>query len=129
MQGVALHTSGEATLQMEVLFEIVEDGFNLRPAFEEFPLAFGHELFLLLVVRRYYEDSTVHSIELLVQGTPVATVANCYFGVLIDKIWYCSTVMSNCTAENVGTELSVIVDAGMQLEAIVLTLPVMPVWA
>lgn len=41
MQGVALHAPREASLQVEVLLQIVKDCFNLRSAFEEFPLASG----------------------------------------------------------------------------------------
>lgn len=57
--------------------------------------------------------------------TPVSTVTDGYFGVSVNEVRYGPAVMCDCATEDVGTELAVIVDASMELEAVVLTLPVM----
>lgn len=125
MQGVALHTSGEATLQMQVLLEIVEDCLNLGSTFEEFPLALCKELFSLLVMRWGEYESAIGLSYLLVKwDAAVARIANCDGRVLVHEHWYCPTVMDRSSCEDVGTKLSVIVDAGMQLKAVVFSLPV-----
>jgi hypothetical protein len=125
MQGVALHTSRKASLQMEMLFQVVKHRLNLRSSFQEFPLASSENLFPLFVVWRCQDVRPECSPYLPVERhTPVATVPNGEFGMLVHELWDSPTVMDRCGREDVGTELAVVVDAGMQLEPVMLTLPV-----
>jgi hypothetical protein len=58
------------------------------------------------------------------RSTTVAAVPNGKLGVPVHELWDGSTVMDGGSRKDVGAELAVIVDAGMQLESVVLTLPV-----
>src|SRR6266508_4379424 len=109
---------------MEMLFEVVKNGLNLRSALQEFPLAFGHDLFALLVMWRHHKDSTPQLVQFLVQGAAVTGVTNRHFGVLVDEVRDGPAVMSERVAEDVGTDMPVVVDGQMQLEAVVFALPV-----
>lgn len=108
-----------------MLLEVVEDRLNLRSAFEQLPLALGHDLFGLLVVRWREDECAEGTFHLPVQWrTTVASVTDSYVSVLVDQNWYCPTVVNKCVGEGVGTQSTSVVDTGVQLEAVVLTLPV-----
>lgn len=112
---------------MEMLFEVVEDGFNLWPASKELSLAFGHEL-LLLGVMRWGQDTRAEGTPyLLVQWyAAVAAITNGDAGMLVHERGNSSAVVNVSTRERDGAELAVVVDGRMKLKTIVLTLPVMP---
>jgi len=127
VQGVALHRARKRAHEMEVLFEIVEDSLNLGPAFQEFPLAFGHKLPLLFVVRWRKDACTECFSDLAVQGhTPVPGVTNRNLRMAIHQMRYGPAVVNIGATEDVGTELTGIVDTGVQLESVVFTLPIVP---
>ena len=68
---------------MEMLFEVVKNGLNLRPTFEQPALPLGHDLALLFVMRRHNEDCAPEFVQLLVQGAAVSSVANCHLNEFI----------------------------------------------
>ena len=49
---------------MEMLFQVVEDTFDLRSHVEQLELGFGEQLFPLFVVRRYHEDCPEQVVQL-----------------------------------------------------------------
>ena len=109
---------------MEVLFQVVKDCFNLWSAPEQSALPFGHDLFGLFVVWWGEDERAEGTFHLPVQrGTTVASVADRNAGVLIDEHRYGLAVVDIGRGQNKGTERAAVVDAGMELEAVVLTLP------
>jgi len=125
MHGVAVHRPRKRGHEMEVFLKVVEDSLNLWPASKKLPLTFGHELFSLCVVRRGENTRAEGTSYLLVQrNAAVAAVANGKLGVLVHEHWYSSAVVNVSAGKGNGTEFAVVVDGGMELEAVMLTLPV-----
>ena len=108
-----------------MLFEIVEDCLNLGSALQEFSLGFGHDLFALFVMRRCQDERAKGMSYLLMKwDTSVARIAHGDTGMLIHKVRYSSVIMNIRTRKDGSTQSSVVVDGRMELEAIVLTLPI-----
>lgn len=108
-----------------MLFQVVEDGFNLWSTFEQFPLTPREKLSPLSVMWWGEDIGTEYLPDLLVQwGTTVPAVTDSNLGVRIHKFWDGSTVMHCCSRKDVCTQLAVIVDTGMQFESVMLTLPI-----
>ena len=112
---------------MKMFFKVVKDGFNLGPTSKELPLAFGHDLLLLRVMRWGQDTRAEGTSYLLVQGyAAVAAVTDSDAGMFVHQIRYGSAVVDIGTRESNGTQLAVIVDACVQFEAIVFALPIVP---
>ena len=88
-------------------------------------MALGHDLFALFVVWWCQDECAVSFANLAVEWlAAVSRVANSDSGVLVHEHWYGPWVMDIGARECKRTEPALVVDAGVQLEAVMLTLPV-----
>lgn len=108
-----------------MLLQVVKDCLNLGSSFEQLPLAFGQQLLALFVVRRCQDKRAERMPHLSVEWyAAVARIADRNLRVHIDQLWYDPAVVDGGSRKDVGTESPVIVDAGVQLKTVVLSLPV-----
>lgn len=108
-----------------MLLQVIKYRLNLRSSFQEFPLASGKKLFSLFVVWWGQNVGSKCLPYLLVQRhATVASVTNGNLGMLVHELWNGPAVMDGCSRKDVSTKSTVVVDASMQLESVMLTLPV-----
>src|SRR5215813_1534754 len=76
------------------------------------------------VVRRHHKDGAEQAMEPFAQSAPVPGVTDGYLCMPIDEVRDSSGVMRQGVTEQVGTQSTLGVHAGVELETVVFTLPV-----